>query len=127
MFLKDNHLAIERKCSSICQLHVQPWAEVTRSCGDYHGSALKDFSRSLPELGREQGRLGNRGLVFSGISTNGAPARMAWSPGPGGYSPDHGGPCSTRIWPSSRYSGRHRDPGPPGTACSEGPGPRVRD
>lgn len=67
MFLKDNHLAIERKCSSITVSSTSSLeAEVDFTViGDYHGSAFEDFSRSLPELDRDKSDSETEGLVFS--------------------------------------------------------------
>ncbi|XP_077191476.1 band 4.1-like protein 1 isoform X2 [Paroedura picta] len=57
VFLKDNHLAIERKCSSITVSSTSSLeAEVDFTViGDYHSAAFEDFSRSLPELDKEKG------------------------------------------------------------------------
>ncbi|XP_036040292.1 band 4.1-like protein 1 isoform X11 [Onychomys torridus] len=68
VFLKDNHLAIERKCSSITVSSTSSLeAEVDFTViGDYHGSAFEDFSRSLPELDRDKSDSETEGgLVFS--------------------------------------------------------------
>ncbi|KAJ6661123.1 hypothetical protein lerEdw1_016924 [Lerista edwardsae] len=56
IFLKDNHLAIERKCSSITVSSTSSLeAEVDFTViGDYHSAAFEDFSRSLPELDKEK-------------------------------------------------------------------------
>lgn len=56
VFLKDNHLAIERKCSSITVSSTSSLeAEVDFTViGDYHSAAFEDFSRSLPELDKEK-------------------------------------------------------------------------
>ncbi|XP_048353637.1 band 4.1-like protein 1 isoform X6 [Sphaerodactylus townsendi] len=56
VFLKDNHLAIERKCSSITVSSTSSLeAEVDFTViGDYHSTAFEDFSRSLPELDKEK-------------------------------------------------------------------------
>lgn len=65
--MKDNHLAIERKCSSITVSSTSSLeAEVDFTViGDYHGSAFEDFSRSLPELDRDKSDSETEGLVFS--------------------------------------------------------------
>ncbi|KAM4842196.1 band 4.1-like protein 1 isoform 7-T9 [Thomomys bottae] len=67
VFLKDNHLTIERKCSSITVSSTSSLeAEVDFTViGDYHGSAFEDFSRSLPELDRDKSDSETEGLVFS--------------------------------------------------------------
>ncbi|XP_055458268.1 band 4.1-like protein 1 isoform X6 [Psammomys obesus] len=67
VFLKDNHLAIERKCSSITVSSTSSLeAEVDFTViGDYHGGAFEDFSRSLPELDRDKSDSETEGLVFS--------------------------------------------------------------
>ncbi|XP_060545664.1 band 4.1-like protein 1 isoform X9 [Pantherophis guttatus] len=56
VFLKDNHLAIERKCSSITVSSTSSLeAEVDFTViGDYQSAAFEDFSRSLPELDKEK-------------------------------------------------------------------------
>ncbi|XP_043840368.1 band 4.1-like protein 1 isoform X18 [Dromiciops gliroides] len=65
-FLKDNHLAIERKCSSITVSSTSSLeAEVDFTViGDYHGTAFEDFSRSLPELDRDRSDSETEGPVF---------------------------------------------------------------
>ncbi|XP_029393010.1 band 4.1-like protein 1 isoform X7 [Mus pahari] len=67
VFLKDNHLAIERKCSSITVSSTSSLeAEVDFTViGDYHGGAFEDFSRSLPELDRDKSDSETEGLVFA--------------------------------------------------------------
>ncbi|XP_078006374.1 band 4.1-like protein 1 isoform X20 [Phascolarctos cinereus] len=66
VFLKDNHLAIERKCSSITVSSTSSLeAEVDFTViGDYHGTAFEDFSRSLPELDRDRSDSEAEGPVF---------------------------------------------------------------
>lgn len=95
MFLKDNHLAIERKCSSITVSSTSSLeAEVDFTViGDYHGSAFEDFSRSLPELDRDKSDSDTEGLVFSRDLNKRGPSQDDES---GGLedSPDHGA-CST--------------------------------
>ncbi|KAI4538467.1 hypothetical protein MG293_011870 [Ovis ammon polii] len=95
MFLKDNHLAIERKCSSITVSSTSSLeAEVDFTViGDYHGSAFEDFSRSLPELDRDKSDSETEGLVFSRDLNKRGPSQDDES---GGLedSPDHGA-CST--------------------------------
>ncbi|NXN98137.1 E41L1 protein, partial [Rhinopomastus cyanomelas] len=56
VLLKDNHLAIERKCSSITVSSTSSLeAEVDFTViGDFHGAAFEDISRSLPELDRDK-------------------------------------------------------------------------
>ncbi|KAM6298845.1 band 4.1-like protein 1 [Aegotheles albertisi] len=56
VFLKDNHLAIERKCSSITVSSTSSLeAEVDFTViGDFHGTAFEDISRSLPELDKDK-------------------------------------------------------------------------
>ncbi|XP_075427993.1 band 4.1-like protein 1 isoform X12 [Ascaphus truei] len=56
--LKENHLSIERKCSSITVSSTSSLeAEVDFTViGDYHSNVgFEDFTRSLPELHRDQG------------------------------------------------------------------------
>ncbi|XP_070600912.1 band 4.1-like protein 1 isoform X4 [Erythrolamprus reginae] len=67
VFLKDNHLAIERKCSSITVSSTSSLeAEVDFTViGDYQSAAFEDFSRSLPELDKEK----SEGEVEGQIST----------------------------------------------------------
>nr|XP_020753410.1 band 4.1-like protein 1 isoform X8 [Odocoileus virginianus texanus] len=95
VFLKDNHLAIERKCSSITVSSTSSLeAEVDFTViGDYHGSAFEDFSRSLPELDRDKSDSDTEGLVFSRNLNKRGPSQDDES---GGLedSPDHGA-CST--------------------------------
>ncbi|KAL2763760.1 band 4.1-like protein 1 isoform c [Daubentonia madagascariensis] len=99
VFLKDNHLAIERKCSSITVSSTSSLeAEVDFTViGDYHGSAFEDFSRSLPELDRDKSDSETEGLVFSRDLSKGAPSQDDES---GGIedSPDRGA-CSTPDMP----------------------------
>lgn len=99
MFLKDNHLAIERKCSSITVSSTSSLeAEVDFTViGDYHGSAFEDFSRSLPELDRDKSDSDTEGLVFSRDLNKGATSQDDES---GGIedSPDRGA-CSTPDMP----------------------------
>ncbi|XP_043740309.1 band 4.1-like protein 1 isoform X8 [Cervus elaphus] len=96
VFLKDNHLAIERKCSSITVSSTSSLeAEVDFTViGDYHGSAFEDFSRSLPELDRDKSDSDTEGLVFSRDLNKRGPSQDDES---GGLedSPDHGA-CSTQ-------------------------------
>ncbi|KAM9296293.1 band 4.1-like protein 1 [Gastrophryne carolinensis] len=57
-FLKENQLSIERKCSSITVSSTSSLeAEVDFTViGDYHSNVgFEDFTRSLPELHRDQG------------------------------------------------------------------------
>ncbi|XP_066869156.1 band 4.1-like protein 1 isoform X9 [Kogia breviceps] len=95
VFLKDNHLAIERKCSSITVSSTSSLeAEVDFTViGDYHGSAFEDFSRSLPELDRDKSDSETEGLVFSRDLNKRGPSQDDES---GGIedSPDRGA-CST--------------------------------
>uniref|UniRef100_A0A8B9F9K8 Erythrocyte membrane protein band 4.1 like 1 n=1 Tax=Amazona collaria TaxID=241587 RepID=A0A8B9F9K8_9PSIT len=65
VFLKDNHLAIERKCSSITVSSTSSLeAEVDFTViGDFHGTAFEDISRSLPELDKDKGETEDEGLV----------------------------------------------------------------
>ncbi|XP_077025856.1 band 4.1-like protein 1 isoform X1 [Tamandua tetradactyla] len=76
-FLKDSHLAIERKCSSITVSSTSSLeAEVDFTViGDYHGSAFEDFSRSLPELDRDRSDSETEGLVFSRDLSKGGPSQ----------------------------------------------------
>ncbi|XP_058418765.1 band 4.1-like protein 1 isoform X5 [Diceros bicornis minor] len=99
VFLKDNHLAIERKCSSITVSSTSSLeAEVDFTViGDYHGSAFEDFSRSLPELDRDKSDSETEGLVFSRDLNKGDPSQDDES---GGIedSPDRGA-CSALDMP----------------------------
>ncbi|XP_037020438.2 band 4.1-like protein 1 isoform X2 [Artibeus jamaicensis] len=99
VFLKDNHLAIERKCSSITVSSTSSLeAEVDFTViGDYHGSAFEDFSRSLPELDRDKSDSETEGLVFSRDLSKRGPSQDDDS---GGVedSPDRGA-CSTPDMP----------------------------
>ncbi|XP_014642969.1 PREDICTED: band 4.1-like protein 1 isoform X2 [Ceratotherium simum simum] len=99
VFLKDNHLAIERKCSSITVSSTSSLeAEVDFTViGDYHGSAFEDFSRSLPELDRDKSDSETEGLVFSRDLNKGGPSQDDES---GGIedSPDRGA-CSALDMP----------------------------
>ncbi|NXC49688.1 E41L1 protein, partial [Penelope pileata] len=65
VFLKDNHLAIERKCSSITVSSTSSLeAEVDFTViGDFHGTAFEDISRSLPELDKDKIEMEDEGLV----------------------------------------------------------------
>ncbi|XP_077785353.1 band 4.1-like protein 1 isoform X4 [Podarcis muralis] len=67
VFLKDNHLAIERKCSSITVSSTSSLeAEVDFTViGDYHSAAFEDFSRSLPELDKEKSEGEAEGVISS--------------------------------------------------------------
>lgn len=65
VFLKDNHLAIERKCSSITVSSTSSLeAEVDFTViGDFHSTAFEDISRSLPELDKNKSEPEDDGLV----------------------------------------------------------------
>uniref|UniRef100_A0A8C0UE05 Erythrocyte membrane protein band 4.1 like 1 n=1 Tax=Cyanistes caeruleus TaxID=156563 RepID=A0A8C0UE05_CYACU len=65
VFLKDNHLAIERKCSSITVSSTSSLeAEVDFTViGDFHGTAFEDISRSLPELDKDKSETEDEGLA----------------------------------------------------------------
>ncbi|XP_068275826.1 band 4.1-like protein 1 isoform X6 [Nyctibius grandis] len=65
VFLKDNHLAIERKCSSITVSSTSSLeAEVDFTViSDFHGTAFEDISRSLPELDKDKSETEDEGLV----------------------------------------------------------------
>ncbi|NXM04242.1 E41L1 protein, partial [Tyrannus savana] len=65
VFLKDNHLAIERKCSSITVSSTSSLeAEVDFTViSDFHGTAFEDISRSLPELDKDKSEMEDEGLV----------------------------------------------------------------
>ncbi|NWJ00920.1 E41L1 protein, partial [Crypturellus undulatus] len=67
VFLKDNHLAIERKCSSITVSSTSSLeAEVDFTViGDFHGTAFEDISRSLPELDKDKSETEDEGLASS--------------------------------------------------------------
>ncbi|XP_055977987.1 band 4.1-like protein 1 isoform X3 [Sorex fumeus] len=99
VFLKDNHLAIERKCSSITVSSTSSLeAEVDFTVmGDYQGSAFEDFSRSLPELDRDKSDSEPEGLVFSRDLSKGGASQEDESGGPED-SPDRGA-CSTPELP----------------------------
>ncbi|XP_045151156.1 band 4.1-like protein 1 isoform X2 [Echinops telfairi] len=99
VFLKDNHLAIERKCSSITVSSTSSLeAEVDFTViGDYHGSAFEDFSRSLPELDRDKSDSDTEGLVFSRDLSKGLPSHEDES-GDVEDSPDRGA-CATPEMP----------------------------
>ncbi|XP_015268894.1 PREDICTED: band 4.1-like protein 1 isoform X3 [Gekko japonicus] len=75
VFLKDNHLAIERKCSSITVSSTSSLeAEVDFTViGDYHSAAFEDFSRSLPELDKEKSEGEGESQVSSQESDRPAP------------------------------------------------------
>ncbi|XP_076786225.1 band 4.1-like protein 1 isoform X13 [Arvicanthis niloticus] len=98
VFLKDNHLAIERKCSSITVSSTSSLeAEVDFTViGDYHGGAFEDFSRSLPELDRDKSDSETEGLVFA----RDLKGPSSQEDGSGGVedSPDRGA-CSTPEMP----------------------------
>ncbi|XP_040837048.1 band 4.1-like protein 1 isoform X2 [Ochotona curzoniae] len=98
VFVKDNHLAIERKCSSITVSSTSSLeAEVDFTViGDYHSSAFEDFSRSLPELDRDKSDSDTEGLVFA-RDLKGAPSQDEES-GDIEDSPDRGA-CSTPDMP----------------------------
>lgn len=118
MFLKDNHLAIERKCSSITVSSTSSLeAEVDFTVmGDYHGSAFEDFSRSLPELDRDKSDSDTEGLVFARDLSKGGTGQEDES---GGLedSPDRGA-CSTPELPQFEVQwSQHVELGPPGTLC----------
>ncbi|KAF4788689.1 erythrocyte membrane protein band 4.1 like 1 [Turdus rufiventris] len=65
VFLKDSHLAIERKCSSITVSSTSSLeAEVDFTViGDFHSTAFEDISRSLPELDKDKSETEDEGLV----------------------------------------------------------------
>ncbi|XP_059589215.1 band 4.1-like protein 1 isoform X8 [Alligator mississippiensis] len=67
VFLKDNHLAIERKCSSITVSSTSSLeAEVDFTViSDFHGTAFEDISRSLPELDRDKSETEAEGSISS--------------------------------------------------------------
>nr|XP_042714202.1 band 4.1-like protein 1 isoform X3 [Chrysemys picta bellii] len=67
VFLKDNHLAIERKCSSITVSSTSSLeAEVDFTMiGDFHSTAFEDFSRSLPELDKDMSEREAEGAISS--------------------------------------------------------------
>uniref|UniRef100_A0A670K6G1 Erythrocyte membrane protein band 4.1 like 1 n=1 Tax=Podarcis muralis TaxID=64176 RepID=A0A670K6G1_PODMU len=77
VFLKDNHLAIERKCSSITVSSTSSLeAEVDFTViGDYHSAAFEDFSRSLPELDKEKSEGEAEGVISSEESDKPAPVQ----------------------------------------------------
>ncbi|NWR20614.1 E41L1 protein, partial [Emberiza fucata] len=75
VFLKDNHLAIERKCSSITVSSTSSLeAEVDFTViGDFHGTAFEDISRSLPELDKDKSETEDEGLVSFQHTDKGVP------------------------------------------------------
>ncbi|XP_029140171.1 band 4.1-like protein 1, partial [Protobothrops mucrosquamatus] len=75
VFLKDNHLAIERKCSSITVSSTSSLeAEVDFTIiGDYQSAAFEDFSRSLPELDKEKSEGEAEGQISTEESDRPAP------------------------------------------------------
>ncbi|XP_026538234.1 band 4.1-like protein 1 isoform X1 [Notechis scutatus] len=75
VFLKDNHLAIERKCSSITVSSTSSLeAEVDFTViGDYQSAAFEDFSRSLPELDKEKSEGEAEGQISTEESDRPAP------------------------------------------------------
>ncbi|XP_039179640.1 band 4.1-like protein 1 isoform X7 [Crotalus tigris] len=75
VFLKDNHLAIERKCSSITVSSTSSLeAEVDFTViGDYQSTAFEDFSRSLPELDKEKSEGEAEGQISTEESDRPAP------------------------------------------------------
>uniref|UniRef100_K7GEG8 Erythrocyte membrane protein band 4.1 like 1 n=1 Tax=Pelodiscus sinensis TaxID=13735 RepID=K7GEG8_PELSI len=77
VFLKDNHLAIERKCSSITVSSTSSLeAEVDFTViGDFHGTAFEDFSRSLPELDRDRSEMEAEGVISSHDADKVAPGQ----------------------------------------------------
>lgn len=121
MFLKDNHLAIERKCSSITVSSTSSLeAEVDFTViGDYHGSAFEDFSRSLPELDRDKSDSETEGLVFSRDLSKRGPSQDDES---GGIedSPDRGA-CSTPDMPQFEVQWSIIETGPTGHCMFRGP------
>lgn len=121
MFLKDNHLAIERKCSSITVSSTSSLeAEVDFTViGDYHGSAFEDFSRSLPELDRDKSDSDTEGLVFSRDLSKRGPSQDDES---GGMedSPDRGA-CSTPDMPQFEVQWSIPETGTSGHCMLRGP------
>lgn len=121
VFLKDNHLAIERKCSSITVSSTSSLeAEVDFTViGDYHGSAFEDFSRSLPELDREKSDSETEGLVFSRDLSKRGPSQDDES---GGIedSPDRGA-CSTPDMPQFEVQWSLIETGSTGHCMFQGP------
>lgn len=75
VFLKDNHLAIERKCSSITVSSTSSLeAEVDFTViGDYQSAAFEDFSRSLPELDKEKSEGEAEGQISTEETDRSAP------------------------------------------------------
>lgn len=126
VLLKDSHLAIERKCSSITVSSTSSLeAEVDFTViGDYHGSAFEDFSRSLPELDRDKSDSETEGLVFSRDLSKRGPSQDDES---GGIedSPDRGA-CSTPDMPQFEVQWSTVEAGPSRHCMSEGPGRREK-
>ncbi|XP_019395359.1 PREDICTED: titin-like [Crocodylus porosus] len=77
VFLKDNHLAIERKCSSITVSSTSSLeAEVDFTViSDFHGTAFEDISRSLPELDRDKSETEAEGSISSQDADKTAPGQ----------------------------------------------------
>ncbi|XP_065270610.1 band 4.1-like protein 1 [Emys orbicularis] len=77
VFLKDNHLAIERKCSSITVSSTSSLeAEVDFTMiGDFHSTAFEDFSRSLPELDKDMSEREAEGAISSQDTDKAAPGQ----------------------------------------------------
>uniref|UniRef100_A0A8C4WM74 Erythrocyte membrane protein band 4.1 like 1 n=1 Tax=Gopherus evgoodei TaxID=1825980 RepID=A0A8C4WM74_9SAUR len=77
VFLKDNHLAIERKCSSITVSSTSSLeAEVDFTViGDFHSTAFEDFSRSLPELDKDMSEREAEGAISSQDTDKAAPGQ----------------------------------------------------
>ncbi|KAM9120469.1 band 4.1-like protein 1 [Pangshura tecta] len=77
VFLKDNHLAIERKCSSITVSSTSSLeAEVDFTMiGDFHSTAFEDFSRSLPELDKDMSEREAEGAISSQDTDKVAPGQ----------------------------------------------------
>uniref|UniRef100_A0A452H6B4 FERM domain-containing protein n=1 Tax=Gopherus agassizii TaxID=38772 RepID=A0A452H6B4_9SAUR len=77
VFLKDNHLAIERKCSSITVSSTSSLeAEVDFTViGDFHSTAFEDFSRSLPELDKDMSEREDEGAISSQDTDKAAPGQ----------------------------------------------------
>ncbi|XP_019368592.1 PREDICTED: band 4.1-like protein 1 isoform X4 [Gavialis gangeticus] len=77
VFLKDNHLAIERKCSSITVSSTSSLeAEVDFTViSDFHGTTFEDISRSLPELDRDKSETEAEGSISSQDADKTAPGQ----------------------------------------------------
>ncbi|XP_068023452.1 band 4.1-like protein 1, partial [Melanerpes formicivorus] len=100
-FLKDNHLAIERKCSSITVSSTSSLeAEVDFTViGDFQGTAFEDISRSLPELDKDKSETEDEGLAAFQHAGKAVPEREEDAKGRGKVSQP--GPEVSQLEPSA--------------------------